>query len=272
MPIISDLEFVNYLATPGLSNSQLNHLKKSPAHFKYYLQASRKQTDSMLIGEAVHCRALQPELFETRYATRPSVDGRTKEGKEVIARFQADNEGKIILDYDQHKTVWNVTEFLRLSERFNALTSKQDIEQSIFWMEDGVECKGRADVINNNLHAIIDLKTTQSATRSAFARSVYLYGYHRQAAYYKRGLAANGINIQHFIFIVIETTPPYCFSFMRLTDEAIAAGDKEIDQLLAVYRECLTTDKWPGYSEDINDVGLPEWATKEQPLEEGDSE
>lgn len=78
-----------------------------------------------------------------------------------------------------------------------------------------------------------------------------------------RGLKANGVNIQHFIIIAIETEPPYAFRFVRLLDDIIDLGNKEIDGLLSTYRECLASDRWPGYSDEIDDIGIPEWAKKE---------
>ena len=81
-------------------------------------------------------------------------------------------------------------------------------EVSFFWddPETGVACKGRIDRMRrqHNRAWILDLKSTDDASKPAFTRSVVNYAYHRQADWYETGFAqASGLDVSPMLFVVI---------------------------------------------------------------------
>jgi hypothetical protein len=107
-----------------------------------------------------------------------------------------------------------------------------------------------------------DFKSADDASPAAFRRSAANFGYHRQAAWYLRLVAALGISSDAaFVFVVQETTPPYLASINQLDDDAMLIGDAEMTQALDIYAECTVTGDWYGYDREVNVVSLPRWKT-----------
>ena len=138
-------------------------------------------------------------------------------------------------------------------------------EQSVFWIdpETGVLCKCRPDWLcePNPNSAILDVKTTVDASPEGFARAVFKYGYHRQAAWYLDGVeAATGMTPDSFMFLALEKTNPFAHAFYYADEQMIEQGRIENRALLRRYADCLAEDKWPGYDEKLLPLSLPRWA------------
>lgn len=67
----------------SLSFSALSAFAISPYAFIAYKVQERKSTPAMLMGEIVHCRVLEPDMFDKRYRIAPNVAANTVEGKQV---------------------------------------------------------------------------------------------------------------------------------------------------------------------------------------------
>lgn len=67
----------------SLSFSALSAFAISPYAFIAYKVQERKSTPAMLMGEIVHCRVLEPDMFDKRYRIAPNVPANTVEGKQV---------------------------------------------------------------------------------------------------------------------------------------------------------------------------------------------
>lgn len=70
----------------------------------------------------------------------------------------------------------------------------------------------------------------------------------------------------HFVFIVVENTPPHGVALYKLSPRAIRQGDRECQHALAQYHMCLETGEWPGYQNEkeftgnFRSIELPPWA------------
>ncbi len=71
----------------SLSYSSLAAFSVSPRAFIAYKLKERKTTNAMILGEAVHCKVLEPDAFKDRYVIAPDVNGATVEGKNAWARL-----------------------------------------------------------------------------------------------------------------------------------------------------------------------------------------
>ena len=258
--IIPNMPPAEYHAHPAISNSFLTAWKRNALTAIYERANPPEPTDAMVFGSQVHAALLEPDAFYSRYAVLPELNLRTNEGKaaKAAAVLKAGGEA-YVMKPERMAQIGNIVSAIKAHKRAAALFEKvTQRELSVFWVDEetGIECRCRMDAIGGVILA--DLKTTEDASRETFEFSIYKYGYYRQAAMYLRAAKAAGIDIQHYSIVAAEKEAPHGVNVFRLTDEAIAQGDREISDLLkqvALWRE---TGIVPGYSETVIDVSLPE--------------
>ena len=254
-PGIHDISDEEYFAADALSNSYLWKLiTKTPAH----AQVPTAKTDAMDLGSAVHVAVLQPDLASDLIIQGPA-DRRGKKWKEALEK--AEKESKILLverDYTVAMTmrdkVWNSPTFTEI------LTGKDaKYEQAAFWMYKEQLCKCKLDCIKQDL--LIDLKTSVDASPAGFAQAVAKYGYHQQAASYLYGYnQASGKDIQTFLFLVIEKSPPYAPAIYELDTASLREGWASYNAALERHVECVATKHFPAYPDEKVQIQIPQWA------------
>lgn len=252
-----------YHSWDGASASRLSQLRQSPAHCKLSMSGGRTPTKAMILGSAIHAAILTPVGYKTQYGIIPAnLDGRSKEGKESKAALQL-QFGDRVLDADTVAEVIDpvVASIKNHPAASQLLSQATQLESSAYWIGDaGVPRKARIDGYCQGLGIAFDIKTTTDAKASEFARSIYTYGYHLQAAHYLSALKHFDVDVHHFVFIVVEKTMPFGVGVYRLTNEAIVAGQVQLERLLKKFDECTLSNCWPCYSDKIQDIGLPQWA------------
>jgi len=77
----------------SLSYSSLSAFSISPRNFISYKLQEYKTTKPMIMGEAVHCKVLEPDKFAERYYIAPTVNAATSEGKNAWARVYIELTG-----------------------------------------------------------------------------------------------------------------------------------------------------------------------------------
>lgn len=253
----------DYHSWLALSNSWLTELRRSPAHLAARLKYPQADTPAMLLGRAVHAAVLEPDTFAERFGKAPEkLDRRTKAGKAEWADLQQ-MFGADILTHDDFKKCMAIRDAVWKKRTSKMLKGSGDIEVSVVWQErNGVLSKARMDRVSKDLAGgtIVDLKTTTDASLLQFERRIFQMGYHRQGAWYLRAAAAQGIKCGHYTIIAIEKEPPYESATYRLTEQAIDAGWQQIEPLLDIYAECAEKNDWPGYPDEVKDIGLPPYA------------
>lgn len=258
--ITLDLSSDAYHADPGLGASGISRLRRSPAHFKYSDPPASKALDD---GKALHMAILEPDKFAKGYAVLPECDRRTNAGKAIYANFLQDHPDAEIItasDYDMYR---NVSDAARAHPTIKFLISQGHPEVSIFadHPEYGIRLKCRPDWYPGHINAIPDIKTTEDARPWAFGASVHRYGYHRAAAHYMDVLYWAGMpEVESFFLIAVEKSKPYGIMVYELDAESIAKGRAENDEAYRLYAECLATNTWPGYNQEIQSLSLPGYA------------
>lgn len=240
-----------------LSKSRLDLIHKSPYLYWWkYLSGQYVQpepTAALTMGKALHCRVLEPEHYGQRYAILPpNIDRRIKEGKELYNYFINSLRGHEILTKEQDAQIENMHRALMAhSYAGHLLLSEGEREKELLWESDGVNYKGIADLITNS-GFIVDLKTTDDASPSAFAYSVKKYRYHVQAAMYCDAFP----ECQAFIFIAIEKTPPYMVGVYYINEMDIQRGREEYLQDVELWKACNEANNWPQFSGEIMELNL----------------
>jgi hypothetical protein len=255
------VDFDDYLKWSNVSKHMLDSISRSPAHLRAALAEPRKRTPAMTLGAAVHAAVLEPGKFTQRYTQAPETDKRSKLGKE--AHEAAAAGGRVLL---------KIEELVAISEMLNAINSHPyagillnpddgEAEVSIAWIDEetGVHCKARPDFLNHAHNVCVDLKTCQDSSMGAFTRAIVSYNYHLQSSMYTDGLAANGRDVD-FVFVVVETDPPYGIGCYELSPADSELGRTRYKRALRVYQQCVENHTWPGYPEHVRIIELPSYA------------
>lgn len=245
--------------TEKISKSGLDLIHKSPLHYwERYLNPAHqeKTTPALTLGSAVHCAVLEPSEFGKRYAVAPQVDKRTKEGKLLFEQFEASTQGLTIISKDDSIVCERIMEAVQRHDEAALLLSKINKVEQVLEFQD-MKCK--PDGICEALHLLIDLKTTEDASATAFGRSALKYRYDVQAAFYSDIYeAVYGHRPEGFIFIAVEKTPPYAVAVYVIEDADIENGRQKYKADLEVWRECKLTNNWKGFT-GINTLKMPNY-------------
>lgn len=241
-----------YDHAPGIRRSDLWVMNKSPLHFRYHMDAEKEQTKALAFGSAAHKYILEKDDFYNAYVIAPTVDRRTKEGKEAWARCQeyAEEHGVEILpeaDFDTIREMAKVIESDPLAVQL--LTGKHELAFAWTDPETGEECKVKTDCITeyNGMPYIVDYKTTDSCEDGHFERAARKFGYGFQAGMYCEGLFQNTLEEHGFAFVAQEKTAPYAVRVYICDKGFIERGYDKFRKLIGIYHSCKETGNWYGY-------------------------
>lgn len=269
MGICYDEPFNLYRSKPGLNKSSIDKLLQCPAAYKAMLSMPNEPTAAMRLGTAVHAMVLEPDKAKDQiYVTK---DLRTKTGK--AERDEAIAAGKEVVSLEEYNTAQEMVDGLHAHEACKWLLSQPGkSEVSIYWAmptPDGeiMPCKARIDriiTLPNGQRLALDLKTSQTSNPLELPTHCARYGYHRQAAWYMKGLKEVGMEVGGFVFLFVEKAAPHLCTPLQLDQSAIALGMQECERAMKTLRECETSGKWPCYTSGIITANLPGWYYKQE--------
>jgi hypothetical protein len=263
---VTEIEYRSHLAW---SKSDLDLIAKSPMAWKWAREEEPEPTAAMLFGSALHSAILTPKEYELDYVVCPKFDKRTKEGKAGYLDFVEKNLNKKVIAADDDELIVAMAEQVFHHPLAKLLLTIGESEKPLFWTDErtGLDCKCRPDYLRVD-GVCVDLKSTTNCLPHEFARSVFKYRYHVQAAYYSDGIeAATGSPVTDFVFLTIEKEPPFGLMVYRLDDDSIEAGRKEyrrdLDTIVEwkktpdLYKNVVYLD-----SKNIVEISLPAWANQ----------
>lgn len=247
------------------SKSALDLVRRSPAHYYAWVRGEIDDEDSpaLAFGRAFHTALLEPEKYARRYIVEPDFgDCRFKENKARRDEWRREAAGRVPVDASDARRIERMVEAVRRHPRARNLIAGGQPEVTVKWIDEATSltCKGRVDYYRPDLRLIVDAKTALDASPGAFRKSCASYGYGRQEAMYRAGFAAIGKPVEHFVFLAVEKEPPYQVGLYNLTPESVARGHESIRRDMETLAECIRTNRWPGYSEEIVELELPPWA------------
>lgn len=239
----------DYHARPEISNSQLKHIAKSPAHYKYFLDNKGKTTKPMELGTVFHSLLLEPYTIDEMVVVND--ENRNSNSFKAFKELHSD---KIILKTPEYDTLQSMAASLLSTEWGNMLFSGEaSRENSIFCKdpETGLYLRCRIDLIKRRKKAVLlDLKTTCDASEEGFWKSIRNYDYHVQAAFYwDCYVALTGEEPQSFIFALTEKTPPYVTAYYIVPPAIIQAGRAIYQKRLGMVKQRHESGIWEGYAD-----------------------
>jgi exodeoxyribonuclease VIII len=261
---VKGLSQETYQSVKALSAGGMQWLDKSPWHYWCaHLnpdRPARGQSPQMLAGTLAHCALLEPEAFEERYLVGPDVSKSSAQWRQFIKQ----NPTLKVIDLQQHMTARHQAQAIKLLPEARRLLSQGQGEISVFWRDKPTSafCKARPDWVHpvkGEGVILFDLKTTSDASPAGFRKSIRNFRYDRQAAWYSKGYEqATGDKVLAFVFGVIEHDWPYACALYLLDDRTLSKAQADCDRLTQLYAQCLQTDTWPGYPEEVQLLSLDE--------------
>ena len=261
--LIEELDINEYHQMPGISATGINLILDCPKRYWHeYMNPLRQGKDSAayMLGRAVHMLILETDKFHEKfYCMDEKVNLTTKVGKEVYENAKHIANRREILRLDDVISVKEIATSV-LNHSVWKRVGLGKVEHSLFF-EGGTyttPLKSRPDFYTDKI--IIDVKTTDSIP--GFMRSIYSYGYHRQAAMQVDALFKLDGKARNFSFLAVEKKAPYLCSWISLDEASIDKGREDYLHGADLYSECLLNDEWPGYggSEELCiQASLPKW-------------
>lgn len=256
---------------PSLSSGAIwTLLNQSPMHARAdhpRLNPARAAHNSSVMdaGTVAHHHLLGAD--ERELVVVDADDWRTKDAKE--ARQRAWDQGRIpILSRLNDRAIEMANaarEYLSRTE-FATLLADGDAEQTMIWKVGGIYCRGRLDFLKADAKVLLDYKSTAgSASPAVWSRQMINMGYDIQAEHYLRGVRALvGRDPERvFVFLVQENFAPYACSLVGAGGEMLELARAKVDQAIAIWRRCMTTQTWHGYPTRIAWATPPAWAVQQ---------
>lgn len=262
--IYPGVPFDEYQRWDAVNNSFLWELStKSPAHAKHNKENPKPPTPALKYGHGLHALALEPETFKQKYIIAPPCKRNTKAGKDIWEHFLKGVNGREIIASNDYGSMLRLDNAMK-SQRIHRYIEQGRSEVSIVWKDkkSGLLCKARPDYVHERHAIIINLKSTIDASKERFSRDIYRYGYYQGASFYCDGWRTLTENMPAYVFLAYEKTPPHLIVAYELASKDIIAGRLAYRKALKIYKECLKTDTWPGYPDEVQMISMPDWALK----------
>lgn len=240
-----------YRSAPGVNNSTLKLMRRSPRHYLNALESTeKKDSPALLFGRLVHQAILEP-YKPKGYVIRPDgLKFNTKEGKAwkdeqtlpIIESSDAERIASIAGSVSEHP-LWNDVK----AGWGDAKSGRTEV--SVFKKDPstGLLLKARIDCLIGK--RILDIKTTEDASAAGFAKSCQAFGYARQAAFY--GLVTG---CWDFTFLAVEKEEPFACQAFRISKGSIQTAIQQIRLDLDRVKECITLQDWPTYDTSTKEL------------------
>ena len=275
--IFDNMSFEDYCKINAINNSGLKTFHLTAAHYKEEKEHPRPSTQPFRVGQAIHCLATEPELFDSQFIQSKHLTFQSNEAKAwkeaaheaglVVLSIKADNPDVSPCEWDfVHRSADALRTHPIASILINGVA-----ERTIVWVDKGTSshkgtgklCKARIDVSNEDHDMLVDIKSAEDASLSGFSRAVHSYGYFRQNAWYMDGAQAEDIQLNvlnGFTFVVVEKRPPWAVACYKLEPEWIRVGREMNNRDLDNFKTCHDDNEWPCYPEEIRDLVMPAYA------------
>ncbi len=205
---------------------------------------------ALLLGTGRRIVDIDADSFQTKAAKAERDEARAAGAVPVLAWHLAELERCAEACRDQ---------LAQHREARDALTDGKP-EVTVIWQEHGIWCRARPDWLQDHPAGWVDdLKFTGLSAAPEDWQRTLERDYATQAAWYLRGLRANGRRPRGFRFIATETKPPHDMAVYACAPSLLATADADMDEAVQRWAHCLKTDSWPGYPDRTMHVEASPW-------------
>lgn len=289
-----------YRKAEGVSQSELKEVLRSPAHWLARYGPDAVPTFpsiAMIIGTALHCKVLEPQLFNSLFVDRSQKEKeltvtelkealdaegieykKTAKKPELVSLLYPDGQPvdkRTTLAPDDFRMVCGMADALRTHSvtgkwfepgaanytKANELSMYVEAAANPY----GMPMKGRLDrlIKSSGGFVILDLKSTDDASPDAFMKKAFNLSYHLQAAYYTELVRRTlGVENVRFIFCAVERRAPHGIGLYEASEDFASYGAEKMAEGFKALRYAKESGIYSGYSDHIESLGLPAWAKK----------
>lgn len=209
-------------------------------------------------GSAAHALLLEGE---DRMIEVPYDDWRKNAAKDL--RDEARAMGKLPM---LTKHVGSIRKMVEIAKRALAEcelgVTLEDFhaERTVIWKRQGVWKRARFDLQHKKRPLILDYKTTGDSSPFSFQRQIFNLSYDIQAAMYCEAYRVSNPNTSQdptYVLLAQENEEPFACSLIGLSPMAIDFGWQRLKRATEIWKDCLESGCWPGYSTQIAWVDPP---------------
>lgn len=254
-----------YHALPGESNSKLSTFIRDPRqyHYEYLSGEFAKESKSHFdFGTAVNDLVLLGHNPGLVVIPDDVLSNGAKRGK-AWTEFAEAHEGEIMLKPGEFKAVENCAAAIKADPMAGELLKSGWPERAFTCRDEerGLDLRCKVDWLRTAPAGwiVVDLKTNGKSTSvQKVAYAMDDFGYARQGYFYRKVLAANGIELAEFVFAFVHTDPPHHVDCYRIDEDFRNQAQDEVERALDGIANCKKSGKWVGEGHGkIISVGPP---------------
>ena len=257
------IENSEYHGSGELSRSiAWNLISTCPAKVRHDLNHPKESSPAYIIGSGFHSATLEPGKFDDEVAVKPQeIDGqgpRTKHYREAFEIMQKNEPNKSWLAPTDYDLVMDMAGAALDHPLLKTHLAERNtiIEGTGYFEMEGAKCKVRPDIYNPGAGVVIDLKSTQDASKKGFEKSVRQFGYAFQACWYMHALRLIGAKPKQFIFLAVEKTEPYLTAAYTLSASDVDKQMPQMERACKLWAVCESSGIWPSYTDDVTTLDL----------------
>jgi hypothetical protein len=252
---------------PSLSSSIAKILvEQSPlhawhAHPRLNKNHVSKESEDFDRGSATHSLLLEGD---DRMVECPYDDWRKKEARELRDRIRS--EGKLPMLSKHVETIRKMVEIAKKALADSELGATLEdfyVERTVIWNDRGAWKRARFDLQHKTRPLLMDYKSTTDADPFSFPGLIINNGYDIQAAHYSDAYSVahpHELKEPEFVFLVQENREPFACSLVGVDPMLMDLGVQKMEAATALWRRCMESGRWPGYSNRIAWSSAPPWA------------
>jgi hypothetical protein len=214
----NDEDYYGDFGKTYLSNSDISALLNNPLEFK----KPSPPNPAFLIGGYFHTCILEPHKLD-KYKIVKSSTRNTKAYKDIAG-------SDICLLEHEADSIQLMREKMLNNDIFNDLIREGNVEYELPGITEleGMQWKGKADIVNHTHQLVVDLKTTNNI--NSFVSSAYKYNYDSQAYIYSKMFG------YELVFIVIDKKT-HQMGLYDCSDRFLQSGQNKVAKAVQAYNE-----------------------------------
>lgn len=224
-------------------------MAKSPAHYIAAVENEMPTTSGMDVGTAADLMILGGQ----RVIAYP---GKVRRGKEYDA-FEMKHVDAMILTESEYRKANGIAEAVAACEDA-VMVLKGVRQETVYWTNNGRECRGTPDVRSVEGDYISDLKTGETSDPRRFQWKMRNFAYHAAAAWYIAGLNSLGFSIRSSYIVAVEQQFPHVVTVFKLSDHVLDVGQRLWVTWFEQLQVCESSGFFPPYSQSIVELDWPE--------------
>lgn len=252
-------------------------LLKSPQRFDYDRSHPSAPTKAFEMGHAVHRLVLGEG--EELAVLDPAVHGLKRDGTLAdnpaatagwkTAVDEARANGQVPIHIDEFATATAMADRVHAHPEAGPLLADGHAETWLYATEPetGQPIRLRTDFMTwrDGRLWILDYKTMKDASREAFRKDAYKFGYYMQFVFTITAVRALelGDGPPVMVFVCQEKDPPYDVAVYEMDVDFWRLGVQRMHAAARLFQHCTALGEWPGYPPKIQSVGPPAWAFRD---------